>query len=117
VLSKPIGIGVRALLSVGTTTCRKGTLGDNDKLVVEGLEVESRSSVRFVVVFDRDKRSKLSVGRLSAVVDAGGIAEAIQRGALTGTAVWWKANVDSHLRYAIDVARPSGRVILVGYAS
>jgi len=117
VLSKPVVVDVRALLSTGPTTRRKGALGNNNKLVVECLEIESRSSERFIVVFDRDERSELSIRRLCAVVDASAIAEAIQRSTLTGTSIWWKADVDGHLRDAIDVACPSSRIVLVGYTS
>lgn len=116
-LSKPVVVDVRALLSTGSTTRRKGAFRDNYKLVVECLEIESRSSERFIVVFDRDKRCKLSIGRLGAIVDASAVAEAVQRSALTGTSIWWKTNVDSHLWYAINVACPSGGVVLVGYTS
>lgn len=76
-LSEPVGIDKGALLRIASTTCGQGCLGDNNKLVVEGLEIEGRSSERFIVVLNRDEWGKLSVGRLSAVIDASGIAEAV----------------------------------------
>ena len=106
-LSKPIVVNEGALLRTASTTRRKGRFGNNNKLVVEGLEIEGRSSERFIVILDGDEWGKLSVGRLSAVVDASGVAEAVQRGTLAATSVGRKANIDSHLWYAINVARPS----------
>ena len=77
VLSEPIGVDKGALLRIASTAGGKRRLGNNNKLVVKCLEIESRASVRFIVILDRDERSKVSVGRLSAVVDASGIAEAV----------------------------------------